>query len=109
MTGAVVWRVLRWVLLLAFATFFAIPLLALLNFSTKDTITKERTGAAWQALFQDPTMTDAITTSLLLALLTVVGMVVLLVPTMIWVRLRVPAATRLVEFLSCSRSRSPRS
>jgi putative spermidine/putrescine transport system permease protein len=44
-------------------------------------------------------MTDAITTSLMLALLTVVGMVVLLVPTMIWVRLRVPRAARLVEFL----------
>ena len=44
-------------------------------------------------------MTEAITTSLMLNLLTVVGMVVLLVPTMIWVRLRVPGATRLVEFL----------
>jgi putative spermidine/putrescine transport system permease protein len=96
---AVVWRVLRWVLLLAFAAFFAAPLLALLNFSTKDVVTKERTGAAWQTLTQDPTMTEAITTSLLLALFTVVGMVVLLVPTMVWVRLRVPRATRLVEFL----------
>jgi putative spermidine/putrescine transport system permease protein len=98
-TGAGAWRALRWVLLIAFGAFFAIPLLALLNFSTKDRITKQRTGAAWQALFQDPTMTDAITTSLLLALFTVVGMVVLLVPTMIWVRLRVPGATRLIEFL----------
>ena len=51
------WRVLRWLLLVAFGTFFAIPLLALLNFSTKDPITKERTAAAWKALFQDPTMT----------------------------------------------------
>ncbi len=93
------WRVLRWLLLIAFGTFFAIPLLALLNFSTKDPITKERTAAAWKALFQDPTMTDAIITSLLLALFTVVGMVVLLVPTMVWVRLRVPGATRLIEFL----------
>jgi putative spermidine/putrescine transport system permease protein len=98
-TGAVVWRILRWLLLIIFATFFAIPLLALLNFSTKDTRTKERSGAAWQALTQDPAMTHAITTSLLLALLTVVGMIVLLVPTMIWVRLRVPGATRLIEFL----------
>ena len=32
-------------------------------------------------------------------MLTVVLMVVLLVPTMIWVRLRVPRATRLIEFL----------
>jgi putative spermidine/putrescine transport system permease protein len=97
--GAGVWRVARWLLLLAFAAFFAVPLLALLNFSTKDPFTKERSGGAWQALTQDPTMTDAITTSLLLAVITVVGMVVLLVPTMIWVRLRVPGATRLVEFL----------
>jgi putative spermidine/putrescine transport system permease protein len=97
--GAVVWRVSRWVLLLAFAVFFLVPLVALLNFSTKDTRTGDRTGAAWQALVEDPTMTDAITTSLLLAGLTVVGMIVLLVPTMIWVKLRVPRATRLIEFL----------
>lgn len=97
--GAVLWRVTRWLMLLLFAGFFAVPLVALLNFSTKDPFTKQRSGAAWQALTQDPTMTDAITTSLLLAGFTVVGMVVLLVPTMIWVRLRVPGATRLVEFL----------
>ncbi len=97
--GSVVWRVTRWILLIAFATYFLIPLVALLNFSTKDPFTKERSAAAWRALAQDPTMTEAITTSLLLALLTVVGMVVLLVPTMIWVKLRVPKATRLIEFL----------
>jgi putative spermidine/putrescine transport system permease protein len=93
------WRVTRVVMLLLFGAFFAIPLLALLNFSTKDTITKERTGAAWRALFDNPLMSEAIRTSLELAVITMVGMVVLLVPTMIWVRLRVPAATRLVEFL----------
>lgn len=89
----------RTVLLLAFAAFFLLPLLALLDFSTKVPATGERTAAAWRALFSDPTMTDAIRTSLLLAAFSVVGMVVLLVPTMIWVRLRVPRATRLIEFL----------
>jgi len=98
-TGPVLWRIARWVLLLAFAAFFLLPLVALLDFSTKVPGTGVRTGDSWRALTQDPTMTEAITTSLLLALLTVVGMVVLLVPTMIWVRLRVPAASRLVEFL----------
>jgi putative spermidine/putrescine transport system permease protein len=44
-------------------------------------------------------MSDAIRTSLLLAVVSVAGMVVLLVPTMVWVRLRVPRASRLVEFL----------
>ncbi|GAW51030.1 ABC transporter permease [Nocardioides sp. PD653-B2] len=97
--SAAAWRVTRWILLIAFATYFLIPLAALLNFSTKDPLTRERSLAAWRALAQDPTMTEAITTSLLLAVLTVVGMVVLLVPTMIWVKLRVPRATRLVEFL----------
>ena len=93
------WRITRVVLLLCFGLFFALPLLALLNFSTKDTITKERTDAAWRALFDNPLMSEAIRTSLELAAITTLGMVVLLVPTMIWVRLRVPAATRLVEFL----------
>jgi putative spermidine/putrescine transport system permease protein len=99
MTQSVAWRATRVVLLLLFGVFFAVPLLALLNFSTKNPLTKERTGAAWSALFDDPLMSEAIRTSLLLALLTMVGMVVLLVPTMIWVRLRLPQATRLVEFL----------
>jgi putative spermidine/putrescine transport system permease protein len=93
------WRVIRVALLLAFGAFFAVPLLALLNFSTKDPATQERVGTAWRSLFNNPLMTEAIRTSLELALLTMVGMVVLLVPTMVWVRLRVPAATRLVEFL----------
>jgi putative spermidine/putrescine transport system permease protein len=93
------WRVTRWVLLLLFGAFFAIPLFALLNFSTRDIITKQRTGRAWTDLFDNPLMSEAIRTSLLLALLTMVGMVLLLVPTMIWVRLRVPRATRLLEFL----------
>lgn len=97
--GGTAWRVLRWVLLVAFGVFFVLPLVALLDFSTTVPATGERSGAAWAALAQDPTLTEAITTSLLLALITVVGMVVLLVPTMVWVRLRVPRATRLVEFL----------
>ncbi|MET0526190.1 MAG: ABC transporter permease subunit [Nocardioides sp.] len=99
MTGTLPWRVVRVVLLLVFAAYFLLPLIALLDFSTKIPGTDERTGAAWSSLTEDPTMRAAITTSLLLAVLTVVGMVVLLVPTMIWVRLRVPRATRLVEFL----------
>ena len=49
MTGAVIWRVARWVLLLAFAAFFLLPLLALLDFSTKVPGTGERTGEAWRA------------------------------------------------------------
>jgi len=91
-------RVGRGLLWLLFAAFFVVPLLSMLDFSTRDPA-GGRTGRAWSALLEDELVRDSIVSSLLLALFTVVLMVVLLVPTMIWVRLRVPGATRLVEFL----------
>lgn len=97
--GRIAWQSTRVLLLLLFAAFFVLPLIALFRFSVTDTLTKTYTWAAWGQLVDDPQLSAAIRTSLLLALITVVGMVVLLVPTMIWVRLRVPRARRLVEFL----------
>ena len=99
-TGTRAGRVLRVVVLLAFAAYFLMPLLAMLDFSTRarggDT---GRTWEAWSNLVDDEDLRAAIATSLLLALCTVALMVLLLVPTMVWVRLRVPRARRLVEFL----------
>jgi len=92
------WRITRVLLLLLFAAFFVLPLYSMLDFSTRAT-GGGRTWQAWVNLVEDPTVSAAIVLSLLLALFTVVSMLVLLVPTMIWVRLRVPRATRLVEFL----------
>ena len=69
------------------------------DFSTRDLIHGGRTLQAWKNLGQDQQMYDAIIVSLLLALFTVVLMLVLLVPTMIWVRLRAPWGKGLVEFL----------
>jgi putative spermidine/putrescine transport system permease protein len=91
-------RFLRGLLLVPFALFFFVPLLAMADFSTREP-GGGRTGVAWAALLEDEMVREAIINSLLLALLTVLLMIVLLVPTMIWVRLRVPSATRFVEFL----------
>lgn len=91
-------RVVRALLMLPFAVFFLVPLWAMLDFSTRER-GGGRTGRAWAALLENEQVRQAIVNSLLLAALTVLLMVVLLVPTMIWVRLRVPRATRLVEFL----------
>lgn len=100
MKASLGFRLFRTVALLGFGAFFVIPLLAMLDFSTRVPGGQEgRTSAAWTALVQDPTLRHAITTSLLLALFTVFGMIVLLVPTMVWTRLRVPRARRLIEFL----------
>lgn len=89
---------LRLLLLVPFGVFFLVPLVAMLDFSTRER-GGGRTGRAWAALIQDEQVSSAILTSVLLAAFTVVLMVVLLVPTMIWVRLRAPKASRLVEFL----------
>jgi putative spermidine/putrescine transport system permease protein len=94
MTGFV-----RAVLWIAFGLFFLFPLYAMADFSTRNLISGGRTSAAWANLVTDDALYQAIVISLLLAVFTVVAMLVLLVPTMIWVRLRAPWATRLVEFL----------
>ena len=89
-------RVGLWVL---FGAFFVFPLYAMADFSTRDLIHGGRTMAAWANLFADDAVYAAIITSLLLAVLTVAAMLALLVPTMIWVRLRTPWARGAVEFL----------
>lgn len=99
-------RIARWVLLLAFGTFFLLPLYAMLDFTTR-LPNGTRTGATWQQLI-DPTamsenypeLVDGIVTSLLLTVFTVLLMLLLLLPTMIWVRLRVPKVRKIVEFVS---------
>ncbi|MDQ3158409.1 MAG: ABC transporter permease subunit [Actinomycetota bacterium] len=78
--------------------FFVVPLLSMLDFSTR-TLGGGRDLDAWKALGQDAQLRGAIITSLELSVLTVLAMLILLVPTMVWVRLRVPGATRAIEFL----------
>ena len=88
------------VVLILTGAFFGIPLLAMLDFSTRDLLAGEgRTWAAWGLLATDPLLRGSIIVSLVLSLLTALGMIVLLVPTMIWVRLRVQWMSRIVEFL----------
>ena len=89
----------RGMLWLAFGAFFLFPLYAMADFSTRNLLSGGRTLQAWANLVTDEALYRAIVVSLSLAVLTVVAMLILLVPTMIWVRLRAPWAKRLVEFL----------
>lgn len=93
-------RAVRIALWVGFGLFFLFPLYAMADFSTRNLLGGGRTGAAWANLVDDGDLYSAIVISLLLAVFTVVAMLVLLVPTMIWVRLRARWAGRLVEFLS---------
>lgn len=89
----------RIVVFVALGLFFVVPLLSMLDFSTRIVGGGGRSLDAWKALGQDAQLRSAIFTSLELAALTVLAMLVLLVPTMVWVRLRIPGVARIIEFL----------
>ena len=92
-------RLFRYGVLGVLGSFFLLPLLAMLEFSTRGGLAGGRDFSAWQAIGDDPELLRAIATSLQLAVLTSVLMLVLLLPTMVWVHLRLPRLRRLLEFL----------
>ena len=90
----------RYLLFAVSAAFFGLPLLALIEFSTRTaTLTSPRTFAAWRAIVTDGPMFTAIISSLELAAVTAVAALVLVTPTMIWVRLKLPWFSRVMQFL----------
>ncbi len=92
-------RLTRWVTLAGVGVLFAIPIYSMFEYSIRITPQNKQTWDAWKAITQNEQLSGAIRVSLELAVLTVTGMLLLLLPTMIWIRLKVPWAKRLVEFL----------
>jgi len=85
--------------------FFALPIVSMIEFTTR-AHGGGRTLDVWATLFDFsvidadyPELKTGILASAGLTLLTVVIMLFLLVPTMTWVRLRVPGLRRTVEFI----------
>jgi putative spermidine/putrescine transport system permease protein len=89
---------LRWAILLSIGIYMLLPLVAMLEFSTRG-IGGERSFAPWVAIAANDDLLRAIRVSVELAVLTVGVMLVLLVPTMVWVQLRLPRLLRVVEFV----------
>ena len=93
-------QMFRATVFLLLGAFFLLPIGAMFEFSTRgNSVTSPRTMEAWAAIFREPDLMKAIGVSLELAVITSVGMLVLLLPTMVWVRLRLPGINRIVEFL----------
>lgn len=97
--------VFRWVTVTAVLAFFVVPLLGMLDFTTK-VRRGGRTLETWRTLShvseisaKYPALKEGFIASIGLSVITVVVMLALLVPTMTWVRLRLPRLSRLVEFL----------
>lgn len=98
-------RRLRAAVLGAVGLFLAYPLYALLEFSIRFPLTGRYSADAWARLFGggdgarlQPLYTGLVN-SLAIAAMTLVMMFVLLLPTMVWVRLRLPRLSRVVEFV----------
>jgi putative spermidine/putrescine transport system permease protein len=94
----------RYVVFTVFGLFFALPLLAMLRFSLEGAKLGTWSLTAWRqiASYQGsgiPPLISAIELTLELAVITCVVTLVLLVPTMIWIRLRVQWLARTMEFL----------
>ena len=94
----------RYVVFTVFGLFFLLPLLAMARFSLEGAKLGTWSLSAWRqiASFQGtgvPPLLSAIEITLELAAITCVVTLVLLVPTMIWIRLRVQWLARTVEFL----------
>jgi len=93
-------QIFRAAVFLVLGAFFLVPIGAMFEFSTRgNSVTAPRTLEAWINIVKTPDLIDAITASLELAAITSIAMLVLLLPTMAWVRLRLPAVHRIVEFL----------
>jgi putative spermidine/putrescine transport system permease protein len=95
MTGR---RLLRVAVLVVTGVYLLLPLVAMLDFSTQAGGGR-RSLEAWRDIGSSRDLLGAISVSLQLAVLTVLGTLVLLVPTVVWVHLRVPRMRHTVEFL----------
>ncbi|GAC1507941.1 MAG: ABC transporter permease subunit [Candidatus Dormibacteraceae bacterium] len=93
-------KLFRITVFLVLGAFFLVPIGAMFEFSTRgNSATAPRTMVAWTNIITTPDLVDAIIASLELAAITSVAMLLLLLPTMVWVRLRLPGLHRIVEFL----------
>jgi putative spermidine/putrescine transport system permease protein len=92
-------NIFRYLIFTVFGLFFLLPLLATLRFSLEGKKLGTWSGAAWGQIVSYPGLLSAIEVTLEVAVITCVVVLLLLVPTMIWIRLKVPGISRTFEFL----------
>jgi putative spermidine/putrescine transport system permease protein len=93
-------QIFRITVFLVMGVFFLLPIGSMLEFSTRGNSTNApRTLEAWTAMAKVPELGQAISASLQLAAITAIAMLILLMPTMVWVRLRLPSLSRIIEFI----------
>ncbi len=89
----------RYVVFTLFGAFVVLPLLAMFRFSLEGSKLGTWSLAAWKDIVSSPGLVSAVELTLELAVITSIVMVLLLLPTMIWIKLRVQWISRTFEFL----------
>ena len=96
----------RWFATVVATVCFALPLLGMLDFTTQGPGGNGRSAQTWRTLVDVaavttdyPALREGFLASVGLAIVTPLVMLAILVPTMTWVRLRLPGLSRTVEFI----------
>jgi putative spermidine/putrescine transport system permease protein len=89
----------RYVVFTVFGLFVVLPLLALLRYSLEGSKLGTWSLTAWKQIVSYPGLLKGVELTLELAVITSIVMILLLLPTMIWIKLRVPWISRTFEFL----------
>ncbi len=95
-------NIFRYVAFTIFGLFFLVPLLSMVRFSLQGATPGSWSFAAWTQIASypgPPPLLSAIELTLELAVITAVVMLVLVLPTMIWIRLRAQWFSQVMEFL----------
>jgi putative spermidine/putrescine transport system permease protein len=88
-----------WFWFLLGALYFILPLYATLEFSLE--MERDKISLlAYEKAFADSEFIQTFTYSNLLAIATILASIILIVPTAYWIRLKVPEARRIVEFIT---------
>lgn len=88
-----------WLAIAIGSFYFLVPLIATFEFSLRMR-RGEYSFDAYRTVFSDAAFRDSFSFSLLMAVLTIVFITLLIVPTAYWVRLRLPQVRPVVEFIT---------
>lgn len=88
-----------WIWFILGVLYFVLPLLATFEFSLG--MERDKVGfKAYESAFADKEFWETFGYSTFLAVMTIIMSIILIVPTAYWIRLRLPEARRLVEFIT---------
>ena len=96
--GVKLWR---WLIISTVGAYLLIPLFAMLDFSTKTLgfVEQKRTLQAWKGIPSQPDLSESVARSLITAGIVMTLILFLIVPTAIWVHLKLPLLRRPFELL----------